>query len=147
MTETSFLSVTCSGCGTRSDRVPSRLAGKSIRCSKCGTQFTAPGLPPKPQPDPKPEAPTVLELLEPPVPASEAPAATVLETNEPAATILETEEPSPTLPEAGAAAPTVAEPGALLPTARQSALPQPAPPPPGGGPTGVDWRPGAICAN
>ncbi|MCG6928633.1 MAG: protein kinase [Acidobacteria bacterium] len=137
MTETPFISVTCSGCGTRSDRVPARLAGKSLRCSRCGTQFTAPSV------TPEPEAPTALEPLEPPDPASAAPAATVLETAEPAATVLETEGPSPTLPEGGAVAPTQAEPGAVLPTARESALPA-APPAPGASPIGVDWKTGDI---
>ena len=146
MTDAAFISVTCSGCGTRSDRVPASLAGKSIRCSRCGARFTAPSLTPEPAavPEPAPEAPTVLEPLEGPDLASAAPAATVLETDEPAATVLEIEEPSPTLPEAGAAAPTQAEPGAVLPTARESALPAEAPPPPGAKPIGVDWKPGDI---
>ena len=151
-----FLTVTCSGCGARSDRVPARLAGKNIRCSGCGTHFAAPSLPSAPAPEPPPEAPTILEPEAPPAPApardepaptvleTDEPAATVLEIDEPAATVLETEEPSPTLPEGAVVEPTQAEPGAVLPTAREDAASPAAPAPTGARPTGVDWQPGDV---
>lgn len=132
MTRRAFLSVTCSGCGARSDRVPSHLAGRTIRCGKCGAQFAAPDLPPEPEPEAAP------------LPAGGSPAPTVLEDEKPAATVLETDAPAPTVPETGAVQPTRAEPGALHPTAREDALPRGAPVPPGARPTGVDWQPGEI---
>jgi WD40 repeat protein/serine/threonine protein kinase len=141
MTEPSFLSVTCSSCGARSDRVPSRLAGRVIRCSSCGAQFRAPGLSPRSEPS-TPEAPTVLEASS--AAPADAPAPTILEADEPAATVLEIEEPAPTVPEGAAVDPTQAEAGALLPTARESALPPSATAPPPAGRTGLDWKPGEI---
>ncbi|MEE8218622.1 MAG: protein kinase, partial [Vicinamibacteria bacterium] len=162
--EQHFLSVTCSGCGATSARVPVSLAGKTIRCSKCGTRFTAPQPPtppaaprdaPAPAPGPAPpptppsppppappvEAATVLEGV------SELPAATILETDEPAATVLENDEPAATALEDGALAPTAAEDGAVAPTAREGAVPRVSegtPAEAAARPAGVDWQPGEV---
>jgi WD40 repeat protein/serine/threonine protein kinase len=142
-----FLTVTCSGCGVTSSRVPASLAGTTLRCSKCSTRFTAPPLPPEPAPQPPAsppspptEAPTILEGV------GEQPAATILETDLPAATVLETDEPAATALEGGAVAPTVAEAGAVAPTAREGVA-HGAAAPPGEAlsrPAGVDWQPGEI---
>jgi WD40 repeat protein/ribosomal protein S27E len=147
-----FLSVTCSGCGARSDRVPSSLAGRVIRCSKCGTRFTltaggavAPPAPatspprtkatPPPPPPPssarRPEAPTIREGAaegregadEGREGESDEPAATQLETDQPALTELESDEPAAIVLDEGGVAPTAAEPGAAAPTAREGAKP------------------------
>jgi WD40 repeat protein len=133
-----FLSVTCSGCGARSDRVPASLAGKVIRCSKCGAKFTAPTqvpTPPAAPPSPAPpsEAPTVLEGAD--------------EGQPEAATILEgAEEVQATALEDGAAVPTVAESGAAAPTAKESTAPPVAPPAeaPVRPAAGVDWQEGEV---
>ena len=150
MPDGQFLTVTCSGCGARSDRVPARLAGKRIKCSACGATLTAPPAPAPSAalPSPPPDAPTMLETppaSPAPTARPEEPAATLLETDQPAATMLEEGEPAATRLEGGAVEPTVAEDGAVGPTARESALPPAAARPPARNrPTGVDWQPGEV---
>jgi predicted Zn finger-like uncharacterized protein len=91
------LRITCPSCAT-SGNAPARLAGKTVRCSKCGMSFLARGPapepaapPPEPAPAPVAPAPTMLEasapgpdgplptMLEAPSAAAGAPVKTVVE--------------------------------------------------------------------
>jgi predicted Zn finger-like uncharacterized protein len=69
------LQVSCPSCGASSSRVPDRLAGRAVRCPRCGTRFTVPEDAPAPTvPEPSaPLLPTQPEPAPPPPPPAEAP--------------------------------------------------------------------------
>ncbi len=88
MAEAPFLTVRCPACGTSSDRVPARLAGRKVRCPRCDAHFAVPAT----------------------AAASSAPAApTVAEPEVAAGTAPEPGAAAPTVPETGAVAPTPAD--------------------------------------
>ena len=94
MAEPAFLTVRCPGCGAVSDRVPSALAGRTVRCPRCAARFAVSTHPPDPEP-----APTI--------PDADAPQPTVAEAGAVAATVPEEAALAPTraeAPDAGAPA-------------------------------------------
>ena len=62
MAETAFLTVRCPECGVVSDRVPSGLAGRTVRCPRCAARFAVPAAQTAPtDPDAEAPQPTVAE--------------------------------------------------------------------------------------
>ena len=69
MTETAMLRITCPSCG-KTGNAPARLAGKTVRCSQCGTSFSCspgPAAKARPRPCRAPPVPTAV-----PAPAPQA---------------------------------------------------------------------------
>ena len=124
MADPAPLRIVCPSCRT-SGTAPARLAGKTVKCSKCGTRFAAQAAPPAPAPAPAPtefgSSALVSPLPEPVAPP--LPAATVYAPSAPPGA-----GPMPTMLEG---APAAAE---LLPTAVEAA---PAPGP-------REWQTGDI---
>jgi WD40 repeat protein len=116
MPEAAVLRITCPSC-RKTGNAPARLAGKTVRCSQCGTSFLAQAPPPAP-------------ALTMPEPSRPAPVAG------PAPTVAEVSAPRPpgvpilTMPEA-----PPPRPGAALPTAAEAA-------PAAAGPR--EWRTGDV---
>ncbi len=66
-----LLRVTCPSCGAGAD-APARLAGRSVRCSRCQSSFRVPDSPPGPAPTLPEEVGPAATLPEAPAPAGEA---------------------------------------------------------------------------
>jgi WD40 repeat protein/serine/threonine protein kinase len=78
MAEPAFLEVRCPSCGAFSDRVPARLAGRTVRCPRCAVRFAVPDSRPAPGPAPAfPDAPPPTVPEEESVPPTIAEAPTV----------------------------------------------------------------------
>jgi predicted Zn finger-like uncharacterized protein len=116
MAEGATLRITCPSCQT-SGNAPARLAGKLVRCSRCGTRFPVGVTVAAATP-----APT---MPEPPPPAAPAP------------TVYEASRPSPAVPAATVAEGSAAlAPGAPVPTVAEAGSPAPAGP--------REWRTGDV---
>ncbi len=112
---TGFLRVACPSCGAASSKVPAAMAGRLVRCPKCGTRFEVP------RPAAAAAAPAVAPADPPPAPTrleEEPPAATRLDDDDAGPTRLDEDGPAPTRldPEPLATALDAPEPRAAAPT-------------------------------
>jgi predicted Zn finger-like uncharacterized protein len=146
MADAPALRITCPSCRA-SASAPARLAGKMVRCSKCGSSFLVPAASSAP-PVVTPAAPRGAPApTMPETPARRAPAATVLEAPAraaPAATLPEAQAPrgpAPTMPE-GAPPPRRPAPTVAAPAAPEAPEPTRAEVAPAAGL--VEWRPGDV---